>query len=100
MTRNNCPRWECLEAPLLPLQIMATNWSPTDEIDTCNSDLIMEIIEVITGNKIPTKNHLISSVDLFSLNPKQLDIKIVEKRYMYPPLHITGRRTEEEGKEP
>jgi hypothetical protein len=43
---------------------MATTWPPADEIDACNADLIVAIIEVIAGNTIP-KNHLISMEDLF-----------------------------------
>jgi hypothetical protein len=50
---------------------MATNWSFADEIDAYNNDLVMAIIEVTTGNKTPSKNHLISLEDLFGLNPKQ-----------------------------
>jgi hypothetical protein len=41
------------------LQIKATNWSPADEIDAYNSDLIMAITEVIAGHTIPTKHHVI-----------------------------------------
>jgi len=41
------------------LQIKAANWPPADEINTCNGDLIVTITEVITGNTIPTENHLI-----------------------------------------
>jgi hypothetical protein len=40
----------------------------------------MAVTEVIVGNTIPTENHLISSKDLFGLNPKQLDIKNMGKR--------------------
>jgi hypothetical protein len=32
------------------------------------------ITEVIAGNTIPTKNHLISLENVFGLNPKQLKI--------------------------
>jgi hypothetical protein len=32
---------------------MATTWPPVDEINACNDGLI-------TGNTIPTENHLIS----------------------------------------
>jgi len=52
------------------------NWPPADEIDPCNGDLVVTITEVIAGNTIPTENHLISSVDLFESNPKQLDMKL------------------------
>jgi hypothetical protein len=38
------------------------------------------IAEVIAGNTIPTKIHLISSKILFGLNPKQLEIKLLKKR--------------------
>jgi hypothetical protein len=50
---------------------MATNWLPADEIDACNGDLIIAISKVIADNKILTENHLISSIDLFRLNPWQ-----------------------------
>jgi hypothetical protein len=46
---------------------------PADEIDVCDGDLVVAIIEVTAGNTIPTENHLISSKDLFGLNPKQLE---------------------------
>jgi hypothetical protein len=44
-----------------------------DEIDACDGNLIVAIIEVAAGNTIPTENHLILSKDLFGLNPKQLE---------------------------
>jgi hypothetical protein len=50
---------------------MATTWLAANEIDACNGDLIVAIIEVIAINTIPTKNHLSSPKDLFGLNPKQ-----------------------------
>jgi hypothetical protein len=88
-----------LEAPRStpPLQINATNWPSADEIDVCNSDLVMAITEVITRNMIATKNHLISLKDLFGLNPKQLDMKLWEKRCRTSPpcprqMHRRGRR--------
>ena len=47
------------------------------------------------------ENHLILLEDLFGLNPKQLDIKTMEKIDRFPLLLITGRRTsEEEGEGP
>jgi hypothetical protein len=46
------------------LQIKATNWPSTDQIDACNGDLVVAIIEVITENTIPTENHLILLKDL------------------------------------
>jgi len=55
---------------------MATIWPHADESDACNGDLVVAIIEVITGNTILTKNHLISSEDLFGLNLKQLKKKL------------------------
>jgi hypothetical protein len=58
-------RWGRSEAPL-PWQIMTTTKTLANEIDACNSDLVMAIIEVITRNTIPIKNHL----TLFGLNPK------------------------------
>jgi hypothetical protein len=96
MTRSTCPRWERPEA-FLSLQINATNWPPTDEIDVCNDDLVMAITEVIIGNTILTKNHLVSPTDLFRLNPKQLDMKLWEKGCVPSPscprqMHQRGRR--------
>jgi hypothetical protein len=55
---------------------MDTTWPSADEIGTYNGDFVVAIIEVITGNTIPTENHLISLEDLFGLNPKQLKKKI------------------------
>jgi hypothetical protein len=69
------------EAPLT-LQVMATTWLPTNEIDTCKGDLVVIITEVIAGNTISTDNHLISPKDLFGLNPKQLEKKLWEKRWV------------------
>jgi hypothetical protein len=54
---------------------MATNWPPADEIDACNDDVVIEITHVIAGNKISTEYHLILSVDLFGLKPKQTGSK-------------------------
>jgi hypothetical protein len=34
---------------------MVTNWFSTDEIDACNDDLVVVIIEVIEGNSIEEK---------------------------------------------
>ena len=100
MTRSSCPYWKCLEAHL-PLQIKATNWPPADEIDPCNNDLVVTITEVIAGNTISTENHLISSVDLFEANPKQLDIKLRGKKDGSPPLLFSGKCTGEgKGEEP
>jgi hypothetical protein len=55
---------------------MATDWSPINEIDVYNGDLIVAITEVIEGITIPTENHLILLEHLFRLNSKQLDIKL------------------------
>ena len=52
--------------------------------------------EVIAGNTISTENHLISSVDLFEANPKQLDIKLRGKKDGSPPLLFSGKCTGEE----
>jgi len=83
------------------LQIKATNWPPADEIDPCNNDLVVTITEVIAGNTISTENHLISSVDLFEANPKQLDIKLRGKKDGSPPLLFSGKCTGEgKGEEP
>jgi hypothetical protein len=64
MPQSRYPRRGHPEAPL-PLWIKARNWPSTDEIDACNDELVMAIAEVITGNTIPTRNHLILSEDLF-----------------------------------
>lgn len=62
---------------------MATNnWCLVDDIDVYNGDLIMAITEVTVGNKILTENYLISSVDLFKLNPKKTRLKCCYKREM------------------
>jgi len=74
MAWSSCPRWERPKAPL-PLHIKAIDWPPADEIDACNDDLIVAIIEVMVEITIPTENHLILPKDLFRLNPKQLDIE-------------------------
>jgi hypothetical protein len=57
---------------------MATTWPSVNEINAYNDGLI-------TGNTIPTKNHLILLEDFFRLNPKQLEIKLREKRWMPSP---------------
>jgi len=49
---------------------MAITWPSTDEIDACNSDLIVAIIEVIAENTISIENRLILSEDLFGPNSK------------------------------
>jgi hypothetical protein len=54
MTRSICLHWGRPEAPLI-LQIMATTWLPTNEIDACKGDLVVTITEVIAGNTISTK---------------------------------------------
>jgi hypothetical protein len=59
---------------------MATNWPSADEIDALDDNLVMAITKVIAENKILTENHLISTIDLFRLNPK-LDIKISKRRW-------------------
>jgi len=56
MPLSRCPRRGLLEAPL-PFQ-------PTDEIDTCNDDLIVVIAKVIAGNTILGEIHLILPEDL------------------------------------
>jgi hypothetical protein len=48
------------------MQIKATNWLPTDEVDACNGDLVVAITEVIVGHTILAEN-------LFGLNPKTLE---------------------------
>jgi hypothetical protein len=55
------------------LQIKAANWPTADEIDTCNGDLVITITEVIAGNTIPTKNHLILPEIYLDSNPKTLE---------------------------
>jgi hypothetical protein len=96
MAQSSCPHWGRQEAPS-PLQIKATNWPSANKIDTCNGDLIVAITEVIAGNTIPTKNHLISLENVFGLNPKQL--KITAEKDGSPLFLIHGRRTGEEEKE-
>jgi hypothetical protein len=81
------------------LQIKTTNWPPADEINTCNSDLVMAITEVIAGCMIPIENHLISSIDLFSQTLNKLGIKL-RKREMgplsfLPPTDAPERKKEE-----
>jgi len=39
---------------------MATNWPPADEIDACNNNLGVVIIEIIANHKNPAENHMIS----------------------------------------
>jgi len=46
------------------LHINATNWPSADEIDACNSDLVVAITEVIARNTIIIENYLISLEDL------------------------------------
>jgi len=49
----------------------------------------MTITEVIAGNKIPTEKHLISLMDLFGPNPKQLYLFLIFKDENFnPPLKI------------
>ena len=83
----------------LSLQIMAINWSSIDKIDACNDDLIVTITEVLTGNKIPTRNRLISPIDLFGLYPKQIGCKNYEKEICVPspsylPTNVPKRKKE------
>jgi hypothetical protein len=49
--------------------------------------------------KIPTKNHLTSSVDLFGLNPKQIRLKTTKERDENPlvPYHRQMHQREGEG---
>lgn len=46
-----------------------------DEIDACNDDLNVVITKVTIDNKHPTKNYMISLVELFELNQSKLDKK-------------------------
>ena len=70
---------------------MATNWPSADEIDACNDDVVVEITKVSAGNKISTEYHLILSVDLFGLKPKQTRLK------NYGSYHrLTHRREQKE----
>ena len=63
---------------------MAETWPIVDEINTCNGDFIMAIIEVIVvGNKIPTKDYLNLLIDLFGLSLSNTN-KICNKREMWP----------------
>ena len=66
------------------MHIMATNWPLADKIDTCNDDLIVAITEIITGNKMSTKNHLILPVHSFELNLSELDLKKCGNQEMGP----------------
>lgn len=54
---------------------MVTNWSPADEIDTCNGNLIVATNKVIAANKILTEHYMISLIDLSELNSKQIRYK-------------------------
>jgi hypothetical protein len=54
---------------------MVTNWSPADEIDTCNGNLIVATNKVIVANKILTEHYMISLIDLSELNSKQIKYK-------------------------
>ena len=93
MSQSRCPHRGLPEAPL---QIKAINWPPTNEIDACNDDLIVAIIEVIAENTILTENYLILLGNLFKLNPKQTVTKNYEKRDMGPLFLTSSRCTEEE----
>ena len=70
LTRSRCLRRGLLEGPL-PLQIMAINWPPADEIDACNDDLVVVIAEVIADHTNPAENHMISP-EIYLANPKTL----------------------------
>ena len=70
MTRSHCLRRGLLEGPF-PLQIMATNWPPADEIDACNDDLVVVITEVIAYRTNLAENHMISP-EIYLANPKTL----------------------------
>jgi hypothetical protein len=63
---------------------MATNWPSINEIDPCNDDLVVAITEVIISNKFSTKNHLITPVNLFKLNPEQTKSKNYERKRCDP----------------
>lgn len=80
-----------------PLVIMTTNWSFTDEIDVCNSDLIMITTKVIAGNKILTKDHLNLLVPLFGLNLSIIDrskIIVIKREMCLPPANSQKRKNE------
>jgi len=64
----------------MPLQIKATNWPPTGEIDTYNDDLVVAITEIIVGKPDPDRKSSIFGEKFIGLNPKQLDRKTAEKR--------------------
>jgi hypothetical protein len=76
---------------------MATTWSSADKIDVYNDDFVMPTTEVVAGNTIPIKSHLILSEDLFRLNPKQLkklrEIKEVGL-FAFSPADAPERRKE------
>ena len=64
---------------------MAETWPIVDEINTCNGDFIMAIIEVIVvGNKIPIKDYLNLLIDLSGLSLSNIDLKNYHKREMCP----------------
>jgi hypothetical protein len=75
---------------------MVTNWFSTYEIDACNDDSIVVIIEIIAGNSLE-KKHLISLIDLFRINLNKLDLKSCCKQEMSPlflPLTDSPERKE------
>jgi hypothetical protein len=74
---------------------MATDWPFADEIDASNDDLVVAITEVIASNKMPTKNHLISSIDTFGLNPN-----CGKERWVPSPSYLRQMAGEEEEEEP
>ena len=97
MTQSSRLRWGRPEAPL-PLQIMATTWPPTDEIDACNGDLVVAITEFIAGHTILTGNHLISpEIYLDSILRHQ---KTWGKGWVPSHLVSSRRAGEEEREEP
>ena len=55
--------------------------------------IVKAITEVIASNKTPDRKSSDFTINLFKLNPKQTDIKTMEKRDESSLLPIPGRRT-------
>ena len=63
--------------------------------------IVMAITEVISSNKTPDRKSSDFAINSFELNPKQTDIKTMEKRDESSLLPIPRRRTGEyEGEGP
>jgi len=72
-------------------------WPQIGHLPMKSAPLVMAITKVIADNKILTQNHLISSILLFVVNPKQTKSKKYCKRKMSPhSLFVPSRLTREE----